>query len=55
MGLTPREIEVVRLLARGLHIREIADALSLSEYTARSHTDCPWSRSESGLACRYSE
>jgi DNA-binding CsgD family transcriptional regulator len=38
-GLTPREIEVVRLLARGLRNREIADALSLSEYTARNHTE----------------
>jgi DNA-binding CsgD family transcriptional regulator len=38
-GLTPREVEVVRLLARGLRNREIADALSLSEYTARNHTE----------------
>lgn len=38
-GLTPREIEVVRLLARGLRNREIAQALNVSEYTARNHTE----------------
>jgi NarL family two-component system response regulator LiaR len=35
--LTPREVEVLRLVARGLGNRGIADALSLSEPTVRGH------------------
>jgi DNA-binding CsgD family transcriptional regulator len=38
-GLTPREIEVVRLLARGARNSDIAAQLSVSEYTARNHTE----------------
>lgn len=37
LGLTPREIEVVRLLAAGLPDREIAASLSISERTAGNH------------------
>lgn len=37
LGLTPREIEVLRLLAEGLSDREIATALSISERTAGNH------------------
>lgn len=37
LGLTPREIEVLRLLADGRTDREIADALSISERTAGNH------------------
>ena len=36
-GLTPREIEVLRLLAEGLSDREIAAALSISERTTGNH------------------
>jgi DNA-binding NarL/FixJ family response regulator len=36
-GLTPRESDVVRLLAEGLSDREIAAALSISERTAGNH------------------
>jgi NarL family two-component system response regulator LiaR len=35
--LTPREVEVLRLVARGLGNQQIADALSLSEATVRTH------------------
>ncbi len=37
LGLTPRESEVLRLLAEGLSDREIAEALSISERTAGNH------------------
>ena len=35
--LSEREVEVLRLVAQGLPNREIADALSLSEHTVKSH------------------
>ena len=35
--LTPREVEVLRLVARGLGNQQIADALALSEATVRTH------------------
>ena len=36
-GLTEREVEVLRLVARGCTNREIAEALVLSEHTVRRH------------------
>ncbi len=37
LSLTPREVEVLRLLVDGMSDREIADALSISERTAGNH------------------
>ena len=36
-GLSPRELEVVRLLAEGRSNQEIADALFISHRTATTH------------------
>lgn len=38
-GLTPRELDVVQLLARGMTDRAIADTLHVSWHTARRHTE----------------
>lgn len=36
-GLSPREVEILRLVARGLSNREIGGALTISEHTAANH------------------
>jgi DNA-binding NarL/FixJ family response regulator len=38
-GLTPREVEVLRLLARGLSNKEIGAELVISPKTARNHVE----------------
>ena len=38
-GLTEREVEILRMLARGLSRRQIADELVLSQHTVRHHVE----------------
>ena len=38
--LTPREVEVVRLLAYGASNKYIAQRLQLSDFTVRDHVSC---------------
>ncbi len=35
--LTPREVQVLKVLAKGLANKEIADALNITEYTVKDH------------------
>jgi HD-GYP domain-containing protein (c-di-GMP phosphodiesterase class II) len=43
-GLTPRELQVLRLVARGLTSREIGDRLQISPKTARNHIEHIYSK-----------
>jgi HD-GYP domain-containing protein (c-di-GMP phosphodiesterase class II) len=47
-GLSPREIEILRLVARGLSSREIADQLLLSPKTVRNHTERIYAKTGTG-------
>ena len=38
LGITPRELEVLGLIARGMSTREMADALHVSENTVKTHS-----------------
>ena len=38
LGITPRELEDLQLLARGLSTREMAETLFVSENTVKTHT-----------------
>lgn len=38
LGITPRELEVLELIAQGLSNREIAERVSLSENTVKTHS-----------------
>lgn len=56
LGLTPRQAEVARLIARGRTSAEIAEELGISVHTVRRHTEAILSRlelrSRSGVAAR---
>ncbi len=43
-GLTPREVEVLRLLAQGLSNKEIAERLVISPKTAGNHVEHIYSK-----------
>jgi DNA-binding CsgD family transcriptional regulator len=47
-GLSAREVEVLRLVARGLSSREIAERLTLSTKTVRNHTERIYAKTGSG-------
>jgi HD-GYP domain-containing protein (c-di-GMP phosphodiesterase class II) len=47
-GLSPREIEVLRLIARGMSSRQIAERLSLSTKTVRNHTEHIYAKTGAG-------
>ena len=38
LGLTPRELEILELIAKGLSTREIADTVHVSENTVKTHS-----------------
>ena len=38
LGITPRELEILGLISRGLSTREIAEALFVSENTVKTHS-----------------
>ena len=38
LGITPRELEILQHIARGMSSREIADALFVSENTVKTHS-----------------
>jgi HD-GYP domain-containing protein (c-di-GMP phosphodiesterase class II) len=43
-GLTEREVEILRMLARGMSRRQIADELVLSQHTVRHHLEHIYSK-----------
>ncbi len=51
-GLSPREVEILRLIARGLSSRQIAEQLTLSTKTVRNHTEHIYAKT--GIANRVS-
>jgi len=47
-ALTPREMDVLRLLAEGLHNREIAERLAINERTVKYHVSAIIAKLEAG-------
>ena len=53
-GLTDREQDLLRLLARGLDTRELADAMTISETTVQDHVKSVFAKTgTSALATPY--
>ena len=44
MGLTDREVDVLRLIAKGMNRAQVAGALTVSESTVRSHLEHIYSK-----------
>ena len=44
MGLTDREVDVLRLIAKGMNRAQVADSLTVSESTVRSHLEHIYSK-----------
>jgi DNA-binding CsgD family transcriptional regulator len=44
LGMTPRELEILQLIAKGLSNREIAESLFVSENTVKTHSSRVFSK-----------
>jgi DNA-binding NarL/FixJ family response regulator len=44
VGLTDREVEVLRLVASGLNLKQAAERLVISDHTARHHVESIYSK-----------
>ncbi|MGH9957741.1 MAG: response regulator transcription factor, partial [Pyrinomonadaceae bacterium] len=42
LGITPRELEILRQISQGLSNREIAERLIVSENTVKTHASRLW-------------
>ena len=52
LGMTPREMEILELMAQGMSNREIADKLFVSENTVKTHSSRVFDKSWRGWTLR---